>query len=1160
MLQKVSEERPFLAKKLLDKVCLGLIRTGLKAKEDGVRVDFLSFLQALVQHCGQASPRIKDMAGLQDPDPDLDFFENMRHVQLHRRGRAMARLAKRLQEEPGLLKRANLSQVILPLATVYLLTDNYSKNSQLVEQAIELVGAVNSTLPWQYYENNIKYYLELFAKEIQHQKQLVKIVTAILDAFHFDLNKDEPKPTAVPVIEEAEEKKEVNDVEMEDGDDDDLESKNTEKSRALRERIFNTVNNVLLPKLHATLSGKTKGPTAISDEDKLILRVPLAVPIVKMLKIMSLRALYRAVPGIISKIASFLKSKAVEVREAARATLCSVATQLGPRCVATVVKELQAQLLRGYQLHILTYTVHSVLHTLGQADQLKPGDLDSTCPQVVEICLSEMFGVISEEKDVKKITGKLLEARGTKSYDSLQLLAKFISNNKLMALVRPIADKCATFSTFKNLTKIRECFRNIVLGLLGNTALDPLNTLVFIYGVTTDKLVLGNTGLKERNGLAKAKQQESIFIVQKAPRRQGETQAKTSKSASQHVVQEFGLNLLNFLLKRSSLLATESEHCARLQPFLPILMTFLSSSHVTLITASLRSLLWILKFPLPGLDRAKILEFTNKVFDLLNKFGAGTDGKGENHDLVVVASKLLVVLIRDVELTQLDQNHLKTILDYVVTDVMDPFKSTTAFGLLSAIVGRNLASPELHDVMLRMVELSVQSTSGQTRAAARSTVVSYVTNYNLKKKLGKLLELYAGQLGYELVFGRLAAAESLRSLVPVLGSASLEAQAQFLFFSLGPRLLNDDSPEVRKSVAASLAVLLKTASPGAVQGLLRPTLTWLQARDNPGHAQLACHLLCIFLDQLGVGLLKPHLDSVLEAVVRHLVSPQDHLALQALQLATRLVRLGGQEAKLGLQAGEVRLAPLWRSVHTLLLHSHAWVRLLACQLVGLYLALVPATQMLAIVTKGGCWPQGPDTVRGLVLDLLEQLSLSQEADSELGTQVTKNLVALAKLLLQEGWQGLETEASFHWMIRKAVKVANQELISSPKVKARRTLVFSLVAACCMDASEEAVVSVLPLVLLPLHREVSSSGPEAELRNHCQEVLDLIKTKVDPDVFSDKYMEVQMNLAKRKGERVAQKKQNYVLNPKLAAKRKIQQNESKKKAKRAKSNAKHELAL
>ena len=157
---------------------------------------------------------------------------------------------------------------------------------------------------------------------------------------------------------------------------------------------------------------------------------------------------------------------------------------------------------------------------------------------------------------------------------------------------------------------------------------------------------------------------------------------------------------------------------------------------MTLITTALRCLFWLVKFPLKVLDRQKVLEITNKVFELLNKFGGGTDGKGENHDLVIIASKLLVVLIRDVELTQLDQTHLKTVLDYVVTDVLDPFKSTTAFGLLSAILTRKLetSSTELHDVMIKMVELSIQSNSAQTRQAARSTVISYVSNYNLKKK------------------------------------------------------------------------------------------------------------------------------------------------------------------------------------------------------------------------------------------------------------------------------------------------------------------------------------------------------------------------------------------------------------------------------------------
>ena len=115
---------------------------------------------------------------------------------------------------------------------------------------------------------------------------------------------------------------------------------------------------------------------------------------------------------------------------------------------------------------------HRACHRLAALGLLKAGDLDPACALVVATCLEEVFGAVAEEKEVGKITGKLLEARGTKSYDTLQLVASFVSNNKLMEVVRPVADKCAALSTFKSLVKVRECFRHLVLGLLANTGLD----------------------------------------------------------------------------------------------------------------------------------------------------------------------------------------------------------------------------------------------------------------------------------------------------------------------------------------------------------------------------------------------------------------------------------------------------------------------------------------------------------------------------------------------------------------------------------------------------------------------------------------------------------------------------------------------------------------
>jgi hypothetical protein len=48
------------------------------------------------------------------------------------------------------------------------------------------------------------------------------------------------------------------------------------------------------------------------------------------------------------------------------------------------------------------------------------------------------------------------------------------------------------------------------------------------------------------------------------------------------------------------------------------------------------------------------------------------------------------------------------VLDYVLMDVFDPLKQTTAFGLLSAVMGRRLASDSIFEVIMKLAELSIQ--------------------------------------------------------------------------------------------------------------------------------------------------------------------------------------------------------------------------------------------------------------------------------------------------------------------------------------------------------------------------------------------------------------------------------------------------------------------
>jgi len=57
-----------------------------------------------------------------------------------------------------------------------------------------------------------------------------------------------------------------------------------------------------------------------------------------------------------------------------------------------------------------------------------------------QIFNNELFGAVAEEKDVKGIVSKLMEARHSKSMDSYELLARFCSKESITKLILPLKE------------------------------------------------------------------------------------------------------------------------------------------------------------------------------------------------------------------------------------------------------------------------------------------------------------------------------------------------------------------------------------------------------------------------------------------------------------------------------------------------------------------------------------------------------------------------------------------------------------------------------------------------------------------------------------------------------------------------------------------------
>lgn len=190
LIRKLQKTKPLELDYLVGTVILNLVRRTFRDRNDNVRTEGIQLLGEIARECPDAHPVLYDLNMLTcKQDREIDFFDNITHLQSNRQSKALLKfgsVAKTLEKPPS---PRTLTQFILPLASAYIASDKHAMNHGLITSAIETIGAVCHLLPWHQYETILKYYIKNMRYNVQYQKQMVRIVMHILDAFHFDLSK-----------------------------------------------------------------------------------------------------------------------------------------------------------------------------------------------------------------------------------------------------------------------------------------------------------------------------------------------------------------------------------------------------------------------------------------------------------------------------------------------------------------------------------------------------------------------------------------------------------------------------------------------------------------------------------------------------------------------------------------------------------------------------------------------------------------------------------------------------------------------------------------------------------------------------------------------------------------------------------------------------------
>ncbi|GJE97349.1 DRIM domain-containing protein [Phanerochaete sordida] len=1144
------------------------LKNGLRSKNELVRAEILGVISYAVKKCDRLTSLQEMRVLLANGDEEANIFNNILHVQLHRRTRALRRLAEFCNE--GALRSTTLADIFVPLIGNFIV-DPSSVDHTLATEAIITTGKMARQLQWGAYYALIQQYLRLSRNKDASERVYVRALVAILDNFHFSMDivvpSDEGEEAAAADEEEA-------------GEAPEKQPENLKKLAHITE----VVNSRLLPSLITHLEKR--------DETEDSLRIPIAIGIVQVAMHLPLATRETQVSRLVTTLSQVFRSKSQETRDLARETMCKIAVILGPSYLPLILRELRTALLRGPHLHVLAFVTHALLvHVTSGDHAARFTTLDDCVNDVAHVSAEVIFGESGKDVQSEDFKTKMREVRGSaaKGLDSFALIAKFITPPRISSLLVPVRNILQQTETLKVMQQVEDLLRRVAGGLNANEHLTPKDLLVLCH-----TLISQNAKFLKHIPKATRGNNTKLDVVTEMKKHLTVQADHYANNSFRFVI--FGLDLFNTAYRRSRFDFQDPAIIARLEPMVSVIGNTLYSNHMQVVVSGLKAAASIVRCPLKSIAKS-LPVFIRQILEVVRQTGS------TEAEVVQTAFKSLATILREQPAAQIKEKNLVFLLELLSPDLEEPARQAAVFTMLKAIVARKFVVPEIYDLMDRVSEIMVTSQSPSVQEQCRAILLQFLLDYPQGKgRLRNHMTFLAKNLSYVHESGRKSVMELLSAVLAKFDPALIREYSDLLFVALVLVIANDESTKCREMASELVKTLFSRLEEAQRRVVMAHVHSWASQRAQPQLARVSSQIYGILIDHLQ-GDVAPYasailedLNAILDATCKLLADGEDEddamevdiewqIPYQALNALAKLLRV---LPELVSALDKVR----WRDVAALLLFPHAWVRTAACRLLGVLFAAVPAAVPRTDVDDSELFSLGgmEEVARKLCLQLR-----SEHLDAALSLQVVKNLFYVGKCFVlyeatlpvqdaeedkeedeeeaeDEAGEGEEeqheeeesTKHPLSWLFSKlsfqarSAHIARRNKSSSPDNWYHQPMsVFRWFAAMVSFMEPTLVERFLTHILSPLYRIAEDDtirDPHMdELKTTAVELQELVQTKVGITKFAETYGRIRQNVLGVRRERRTARVVQAAKNPAMASKRKAQRNVAKKDSRKRKNN-------